>query len=125
MLAVGSTDTPVAGGGDRPDADLGRPPAGGLAVGAPLAWAPGVGNLHAIRAASAGPAPAGIGRPRPVSRPGAGLRMGRCRSPRPRKGRSALPDRVYLGLADRHACASTGGAGGHRIDVVMAAGRAS
>ena len=55
----------------------------------------------------------------------AGLRMGGCRGACAGAGRPALSHRLHLGLADRHACAGAGGTGGHRVDLVLAAGRAA
>ena len=69
------------------------------------------------------PLPLALAGPRAVSRPRAGLRVGRRRGSCAGEGRTALPHRLHLGLADRHPRAGAGGSGGHRLDAVLAAGR--
>ena len=122
LFAVRRTGAPDQGGRTRPDADLRRPPSGGLAGGAAVARAAGLGDLDAVRAASAGSAAAGARRPQAVPRARAGLRVGGCRGAGAGTGRPALSHRLYLGLTDRHACAGACRAGGHRLNLVLAAG---
>ena len=77
----------------------------GLADGAAVARAAGLGDLHAVRAASAGSAAAGARRPRAVPGARAGLRMGGCGGACAGAGGPALSHRLHIGLAYRHACA--------------------
>ena len=104
----------AAGGRAGPDAVLGRLPAAGLRGGAAVAGAADLDHLQPPLAAPAGPAAGGIG-PGPVQLGGGG-------DPRAGRGGAALPRGLPVGDAAWHARAGGGGAGGHGVHDLVAAG---